>query len=137
MPNDKEPEPNATGTATLIVGPQDLASSIASVTGDSFPPVFATARMIALMEVAASRVLVPLLGPGELSVGVTVDINHTAPTPLGAEVTATARYAGREGKLFLFEVSCADKGGEVGRGWHKRAIVSSERLQSGAARRAG
>ena len=132
-----EPEPNATGTATLIVGPQDLASSIASVTGDSFPPVFATARMIALMEVAASRVLVPLLGPGELSVGVTVDINHTAPTPLGAEVTATARYAGREGKLFLFEVSCADKGGEVGRGWHRRAIVSSERLQSGAARRAG
>jgi len=137
MPNDKEPEPNATGTATLIVGPQDLASSIASVTGDSFPPVFATARMIALMEVAASRVLVPLLGPGELSVGVTVDINHTAPTPLGAEVTATARFAGREGKLFLFEVSCADKGGEVGRGWHKRAIVSSERLQSGAAKRVG
>ncbi|MEN3329526.1 MAG: fluoroacetyl-CoA thioesterase [Acidobacteriota bacterium] len=132
-----EPEPDATATATLIVGPQDLASSIASVTGDSFPPVFATARMIALMEVAASRVLVPLLGPGELSVGVTVDINHTAPTPLGAEVRATARYARREGKLFLFEVSCVDTGGEVGRGWHKRAIVSSERLQSGAARRAG
>ena len=137
MPNDKELELNATGTATLIVGPQDLASSIASETGDSFPPVFATARMVALMEVAASRVLVPLLGPGELSVGVTVDINHTAPTPVGAEVTATARYAGREGKLFLFEVSCADKGGEVGRGWHKRAIVSSERLQAGAAKRAG
>lgn len=135
MPN--ELELNTTGTATLIVGPQHLASSISSETGDSFPPVLATARMVALMEVAASRVLIPLLGPGELSVGVTVDINHTAPTPLGAEVTATARYAGREGKLFLFEVSCADKGGEVGRGWHKRAIVSSERLQSGAARRVG
>ena len=132
-----EPELNSTGTATLVVGPQHLASSISSETGDEFPPVLATARMIALMEVAASRVLLPLLGPGELSVGVTVDINHTAPTPLGAEVTATARYAGRDGKLFLFEVSCADKGGEVGRGWHKRAIVSSERLQSGAAKRAG
>jgi predicted thioesterase len=132
-----EPELNATGTATLIVGPQDLASSISSETEDSFPPVLATARMVALMEIAASRVLVPLLAPGELSVGVTVDINHTAPTPLGAEVTATARYAGRESKLFLFEVSCADKGGEVGRGWHKRAIVSSERLQSGAAKRIG
>jgi fluoroacetyl-CoA thioesterase len=132
-----EPQPDTLATATLIVGQQDLASSIASETGDSFPPVFATARMVALMEIAASRVLVPLCGPGELSVGVTVDINHTAPTPLGAEVTATARYAGREGKLFLFEVSCADKGGEVGRGWHKRAIVSSERLQSGAAKRAG
>src|SRR6476660_7906476 len=132
-----ELEEDATGTATLVVGPQDLASSISSDTGDDFPSVLATARMVALMEIAASRVLQSLCGPGELSVGVTVDINHTAPTPLGAEVTATARYAGREGKLFLFEVSCADKGGEVGRGWHKRAIVSSERLQSGAARRAG
>jgi predicted thioesterase len=132
-----EPELNSTGTATLRVGPQDLASSISNETADSFPPVLATARMVALMEVAASRVLKPLCGPGELSVGVTVDITHTAPTPSGAEVTATARYAGREGKLFLFEVSCADKGGEVGRGWHKRAIVSNERLQSSAAKRAG
>ncbi len=135
MSND--PELNATGTATMVVGPQDLANSISSETGDSFPSVLATARMVALMEIAASRVLKPLLGPGELSVGVTVDISHTAPTPVGAEVTATARYAGREGKLFLFEVSCADKGGEVGRGWHKRAIISSERLQRGAAKRAG
>jgi predicted thioesterase len=135
--SEKEPELNSIGTATLVVGPQDLASSISSETGDEFPPVLATARMIALMEIAAGRVLQPLLGPGELSVGVTVDISHTAPTPPGAEVTATARYAGREGRLFLFEVSVADPGGEVGRGWHKRAIVSNERLQSGAAKRVG
>lgn len=135
--SEQEPELNTIGTATLIVGPQDLASSISGETGDEFPPVLATARMIALMEIAAGRVLQPLLGPGELSVGVTVDISHTAPTPPGAEVIATARYAGREGRLFLFEVSVADPGGEVGRGWHKRAIVSNERLQSGAAKRVG
>ena len=135
--SNQDPEVNTTGTATLVVGPQDLASSISSQTGDEFPAVLATARMVALMEIAASRVLQPLLGPGELSVGVTVDVSHVAPTPPGAEVTATARYAGREGKLFLFEVSVADPGGEVGRGWHKRAIVSSERLLSGAAKRVG
>jgi fluoroacetyl-CoA thioesterase len=135
--SNHELELNETGTATLVVGPQDLASSISNQTGDEFPAVLATARMVALMEIAAARVLQPVLGPGELSVGVTVDISHTAPTPLGAEVTATARYAGREGKLFVFEVSVADPGGEVGRGWHKRAIVSSERLQSGAAKRVG
>jgi len=137
MPNEKELELNATGTAEWVVGPADLASALPIETDDEFPPVFATARMIGLMEIAASRVLQPLLGPGELSVGVTVDISHTAPTPLGAEVIATARYAGREGRLFLFEVSVADPGGEVGRGWHKRAIVSNERLQSGAAKRIG
>jgi len=132
-----EPELNATATARLVVRPEDLASAVLTEMGDDFPPVFATARMIGLMEIAAARVLQPLLGPGELSVGVTVDVSHTAPTPVGAQVTATARYAGREGKLFLFEVSVSDPGGEVGRGWHKRAIVSSERLQSGAARRVG
>jgi fluoroacetyl-CoA thioesterase len=135
MPNQTELEPNTTGTAELIVGPQDLASSISSQTGDAFPDVFATARMVALMEIAASRVLATLCKPGELSVGVTVDITHTAPTPPGAKVTATARYTGREGKLYVFEISAADPGGEIGRGWHKRAIVTSERLQSGAARR--
>lgn len=137
MPVKEEPEANATASAQLIVGPEDLASSLPVERGDSFPPVLATARMIALMEIAAGRVLQPLLGPGQLSVGVTVDITHTAPTPLGAEVTATARYDRRDGKLFLFEVSAADSGGEVGHGWHKRAIVSSERLQSGAAKRVG
>jgi fluoroacetyl-CoA thioesterase len=135
MPTENELELNATGTAEILVEPEHLASALPIEMGDAFPAVFATARMIGLMEIAAARVLQPLLGPGELSVGVTVDITHNAPTPPGAKVTATARYAGREGKLFLFEVSAADPGGEIGRGWHKRAIVSSERLQSSAAKR--
>jgi predicted thioesterase len=137
MSTEKELEVNATATAQWTVGPADLASALPIEIGDAFPPVFATARMIGLMEIAAARVLQPLLGPGELSVGVTVDVSHTAPTPVGALVTATARYAGREGKLFLFEVSVSDPGGKVGRGWHKRAIVSNERLQTSAARRVG
>jgi predicted thioesterase len=130
-----EPKINATATAELIVGPADLASSISTAGGDQFPAVLATARMIALMETAAARVLQPLLGPGELSVGVTVDITHVAPTPPGVLVTANARYTGREGKLFVFEISAHDQGGEIGRGRHKRAIVETERLQRAAAKR--
>jgi len=94
---------------------------------------FARAKMP--MEVAASRVLRPLLGPGELSVGVTVDVAHTAATQQGVRVKATARYLGREGKLFVFEVVARDRGGEIGRGTHKRAIISAERLLAGAERR--
>jgi predicted thioesterase len=130
-----EPEINATASAELVVGPADLASSISTAGGDEFPAVLATARMVALMETAAARVLQPLLGPGELSVGVTVDITHIAPTPPGVLVTANARYTGREGKLFVFEISAHDRGGEIGRGSHKRAIVEAERLQRAAAKR--
>src|SRR3982750_1848477 len=110
-----EPEMNTTATAQWVVRPEDLASALPIEMGGAFPPGFATARIVGLMEIAPARVLQPLLGPGELSVGVTVDISHTAPTPVGAQVTATARYAGREGKLFLFEVSVSDPAGEVGR----------------------
>ncbi|HKV35928.1 MAG TPA: hotdog domain-containing protein [Pyrinomonadaceae bacterium] len=130
-----ELEIGATATAELVVGPQDLASSISNEHGDAFPAVLATARMVALMETAAARVMQPLLGPGELSVGVTVDIIHTAPTPPGVLVTANARYLGREGKLFVFEIDAQDEGGEIGRGSHKRAIVETERLQRAAAKR--
>jgi predicted thioesterase len=130
-----ELEPGASGEVKLRVEASDLADALGTDARDTFPPVFATSRMIALMEVAGSRVLLPLLKPGELSVGVTVDVSHTAATPPGATVTATARYVGREGKLFVFEVAAFDAGGEIGRGTHKRAIVSGERLVAGATRR--
>ena len=130
-----EPDVDSTASAQLTVAPSDLASALNLEPADAFPAVFATSRMVALMELAAARVLRPHLLAGELSVGVTVDVIHTAATPPGATVTATAKYVGRDGKLFLFEVSAADNAGEVGRGTHKRAIVTTERLLAGATRR--
>ena len=70
-----------------------------------------------------------------MSVGAHVDVSHTAATPIGAKVSATAIYRGRDGKLFVFEVIAHDPASKIGRGVHKRAIVSRDRLVSGAARR--
>ena len=91
--------------------------------------------MIALMELAGARILHPLLQPGEMSVGAHVDVSHTAATPIGAKVAATATYRGRDGKLFVFDVVAHDPAGEIGRGTHKRAIVSRDRLIAGAVKR--
>ncbi len=130
-----EPAVGSTASARVLVGPGDLANALRFEGNDEFPPVFATSRMIALMEVAASRLLKPHHAPGEMSVGVSVDVVHTAATPPGSTVTATARFLGRDGKLFLFEVVASDDAGEVGRGKHKRAVVSADRLLAGAAKR--
>lgn len=127
----------AVGTAEMTVGGIDLATVLNQRPGDGFPPVLATARMIGLMELAGSRALHPLLKEGELSVGVSIDVVHTAATPIGARVRAEARFAGMEGKLYVFEVVASDPGGEIGRGMHKRAIVAAERLLAGAERRCG
>ena len=124
--------PQTTAIAELTVAPSDLASALPLSEIDAFPSVFATARMVALMEIASARVLQPLLAPGQMSVGVTVDVTHSAPTPVGVKVSATARYLGRDGKLYEFEVVASDAGGEIGRARHKRAIVNVDRLQANA-----
>jgi fluoroacetyl-CoA thioesterase len=130
-----EPPVGAEAAAEQVVEEKDCASAMAAGPGEAFPAVYATTRMIGLMELAGARVLQPLLAPGELSVGVRVDVVHSAATLPGATVRAGARYKGREGKLYRFEVWAEDDGGEVGRGVHDRAVITVERLLEGARRR--
>ena len=114
---------------------KDLAKELAIDEQDDFPEVLATARMVALMELAAARLMKPLLNEGELSVGVNVAVNHLAATPNGEEVIARATYKGLEGKLFKFHVELQDGGGIAGSGTHTRAIIKAERLLQGAEKR--
>ncbi|MBW1619057.1 MULTISPECIES: thioesterase family protein [Empedobacter] len=126
---------NQTSEAVLIVKPSDLASALPLTEQDAFPEVFATSRMIALMELAAARMMQSLLQEGELSVGVGVNILHTAATTVDEEVRALATFVKQEGKLYHFNVEVFDKGGSVGKGEHTRAIVSAERLIGSAKKR--
>jgi predicted thioesterase len=125
----------STAEAAFTVQPGDTARALAISPGDEFPEVFATSRMIALMELAASRLMQPLLAPGELSVGVSLDVRHTAATPVGARVRAVATYLGATDRLHRFRVEAFDEAGSVGSGEHSRAVVATERLLAGAAKR--
>lgn len=127
--------PGDSAQASRKVEKSDTAQALSLSPDDSFPAVFATSRMIALMELAAARLMKPLLAPGELSVGVSVNIRHTAPTPVGGTVRAVATYLAPDGKLFRFQVEAFDDGGPIGGGEHTRAIVATDRLMAGAARR--
>lgn len=121
--------------AALKVQFGDTAAALCLSPEDSFPPVFATSRMIALMEIAAARLMKPLLQEGQLSVGVGVDVSHTAATPIGHTVRAIATFLGHEGKLLRFKLQAFDAAGPIGEGEHTRAIVATERLMVGAMRR--
>jgi fluoroacetyl-CoA thioesterase len=126
------PEIEAQGEATRIVQPRDTAKHLFDHSGESFPEVLATATMIAMMELAAARVLLPLLAPGQLSVGVGVNVKHLAATPVGMQARAVATYLGLEGKLHRFKVELFDDGGLAGVGEHTRAIIDEVRLVAGA-----
>lgn len=116
---------------------KDLAANLQISKDDAFPEVFATARMVALMECSAAKMMLPFLKDGELSVGVAVDIKHLAPTLEGDIAISTATFVGMEGKLYKFEIEVVDSGGVIGNGTHTRAIVSNERLMAGAKKRVG
>jgi predicted thioesterase len=118
-----------------VVLESDTAAALNHITGESYPRVFATTKCIALLELAAGKLLTPLLQPGELSVGVVVEVRHLAATPVGAKVTAHASFLEFDGKLYTFEVVAHDGGGEIMRGIHKRAIVEDARLRASAAKR--
>jgi predicted thioesterase len=91
--------------------------------------------MVALMELAAARLMRPLLREGQLSVGVALRVEHRAATPIGGRVRAVASYLGPEEKLFRFKVEAFDDAGPIGDGEHTRAIVATDRLLAGAAKR--
>lgn len=121
--------------AGLVVGIEDTARHIALAAEDAFPEVFATSRMIALMEVAAARAMRPLLGEGQMSVGVSLNVRHTAATLVGSQVRAVATYLRTEAKLMRFRVEAFDEAGSIGAGEHTRAVIETTRLLSGAERR--
>ena len=129
--------PGNSSEARMDVRFSDTAQALSLSQEDSYPPVFATSRMVALMELAAARMLNRLLQPGQLSVGVNVAIRHTAATPVGCTVRAVATFSGQEGKLYRFRVEAFDEAGPIGEGEHTRAIISTERLMAGAQKRRG
>jgi fluoroacetyl-CoA thioesterase len=128
-------EAGASAEIALEVRYPDTAHALSALTEDTFPEVLATSRMIAMMELAAAKLLRPLLKEGELSVGVTVNVRHLAATPVGGRARAVATYEGPEGRMHRFRVQAFDDAGLIGEGEHTRAIILTERLMAGAMKR--
>lgn len=126
---------NQTQKFIYKVQSSDLAKSLSTDPNDNFPEVFATSRMIAIMELTAARLMKSELNDGELSVGVNVNVTHVAATPNDQEVTVVATFTGMQGNLYQFDVEMFDKGGKAGYGSHTRAIVETARLVEGANQR--
>ncbi len=106
------------------------AENTAKAVGSGSLDVFATPMMIALMERASCECLSNILEPDQTSVGTDVCIKHTAASPIGIEVTATATIIGIDERKIEFEVTATDTKGEIGCGTHERIIVNTERFMT-------
>jgi len=107
--------------------------NLASVVGSGSLDVLATPAVAALMEGAAAELAQNVLDNDELTtVGTAISIEHTSPTPLGAEVEAEARLVKTEGRLFFFELTARDNAGKIAKGTHTRVSVKAEKFQKKA-----
>ena len=120
-----------------IVFPRDLegvavtdvtAANTAVAVGSGSVPVFATPALAALLEQAAVNALAPHLPDGMTSVGVHLDVQHTAATPVGMAVRARAALVRQEGRRLWFDVSARDAVEPVAEGVHERVLVDAARF---------
>ncbi|MGN0450286.1 MAG: thioesterase family protein [Ruminococcus sp.] len=114
---------------TIKVEEENLACAM----GSGSLMVLATPAVVALMENAAAELAQNELDDDELTtVGTMISIEHTSPTPMGAEVTAKAILRKIDGRMFYFDVEAYDKKGLIAKGTHTRVSVKAEKFQAKA-----
>lgn len=112
------------GEQRFVVGEQHLID----FAGNGMPRILCTPWLIWFLEHAARTAVLPLLDPGESTVGVVVNVEHLAATPLGAEVICRARVIYADGPLISFQLEAFDEHEQIARGTHKLRVIEAARL---------
>ncbi len=107
----------------------------AKVLGSGLLDVFSTPMLVAWMEEAAHTMVAPYLAPEETTVGISMEIKHLAPTPVGMKVTVKAALTEVDRRRLVFSLEAFDGAGRIGEAVHERFIVDSERFMAKAAAR--
>jgi len=90
--------------------------------------VFATPAMIALMEHTALQSVAGELEDGMTTVGISLNVKHTAPSPVGSVITCESELIDIDRRRLVFRVTAYDEAGEIGSGTHERFIVENEKF---------
>ncbi len=116
--------PGLSAEVELTVTDADTALAIGSGT----VPVLATPRVVALCEETSVKAVENDLAPGTTTVGMRVQLDHLAPTPVGQTVSCEATLESMAGRRVTFTVSVNDARGLVAAGKITRVIVDTERF---------
>ncbi len=115
-----------TYTSQLVVTPEKCADNV----GSGNLKVFATPSMVALMENAAMLCVASELEEGSTTVGSAISTTHLRPSPVGANVTATATLTAVEGRKLSFTIVASDEKGVIGEAEHTRFVVDSAKFMA-------
>jgi fluoroacetyl-CoA thioesterase len=87
------------------------------------PPVYSTPDMIRLMETASFHALQPFCDEGEITVGISIHVEHRAASGIGMQIRAEAELESFDGRFYIMRVSAHDGTQEIGCSTVGRAVV--------------
>ncbi|HEY7908727.1 MAG TPA: hypothetical protein VIC60_07620 [Thermomicrobiales bacterium] len=112
--------PGQTATVEVVVDEMMFAS----FEGRVVHPIYGTAAMIAHMELAGRRIILPYLEPHEEGVGYAIAVRHLAPTVAGMRVTARATLTEVRGNRIICRVEAHNARGLIGEGAFTQVILN-------------
>jgi predicted thioesterase len=121
-------EPTDSATIETMVSTADTARALGS--GDV--NVLGTPRVLALAEAATLAVAAGRVQRGQTTVGTHVELDHLAPTPVGAIVRTEAMLVYRAGKRLTFDVKVTHGRRTVATVRVTRMIVDRARFDAAA-----
>ncbi len=93
------------------------------------PKVLATGFLVGLLEWTCIQAVNPHLDwPREQSVGTRIQVDHTAATPPGLEVSVRVKLTEVDGRRLLFEVEAHDGIDRISQGTHERHVIDAARF---------
>jgi fluoroacetyl-CoA thioesterase len=93
------------------------------------PRVLATGFMVGLFEWACIQALTPHLDwPREQTVGISVNLSHTAATPPGLMVTVRGLLEKVEGRKLTFFLEADDGADLISQGYHERFVIDAAKF---------
>lgn len=125
---EQQPDPGLTPGLTARVELTVTDADTAQAVGSGDVPVLGTPRVLALAEAATVAATASRMAPGMTTVGVRVELDHKAPTPVGRTVAAVVRLAKVDGRRLLFEVIVAEGPVTVAEGRIERMLVDRHRF---------
>ena len=104
----------------------------------AMPEVFATGFMVGLIEWACILAINSHLDwPAEQTVGIRINVDHTAATPPGFDVSARVRLIEVDGRRLVFDAELNDGVDIISKGTHERFIIDAEKFNLKVKQKAG